>query len=96
MRCITPFRGGERSMRYMAESKMSQGDVLDRALEYFTSVSGGLMVSSKDAGSLCLESPLGFVTLTTCPSEKKGKKTTVEIETMEFDLQVREFLEKLR
>jgi len=74
---------------------MPGSEVIETAFRYFTSVSGGLMVSSRGEGTLCLESPLGFVTLTTCPSDKRGSRTTVEIETMEFDLQVREFLEKL-
>ena len=82
-------------MRYSAESKLSQDKLIDLAAKYFTSESAGLKVSSKDSSSLCMEALEGFVTVSTCKSDVKGRKTYLEIETREYDYQVTEFLKSV-
>jgi hypothetical protein len=82
-------------MRYSAEPKLSQDKVVDFAAKYFTRESAGLKVSSKDSSSLCMEALEGFVTVSTCKSDVKGRKTHLEIETREYDYQVTEFLKSV-
>jgi hypothetical protein len=81
--------------RYEAWTRLSPEKAIDRAARHFATVSGGLAVSSRTANSLCLESPDGYVTITVCPDEKRGKKNVMEIETSQFDSQVREFMRSL-
>jgi hypothetical protein len=81
--------------RYGAETKMSPEKVIDLATKHFAAVSAGLKVTSKTENSLCLESPEGYVTISACKSEEKGKKTHIELESKEYDFQVTEFLRSL-
>jgi hypothetical protein len=81
--------------RYEARTKLSPEKAIERAARHFATVSGGLAVSSKTAKSLCLEGPDGYVTITICPNEKKGKMNVLEIETSQFDDQVRSFMRTL-
>jgi hypothetical protein len=81
--------------RYEATSKLTSADLIDKAAKHFAAVSGGLAVSSKTESSLCLESPEGFVTISVCPNEAKGRRNTMEIETDRYDYQVRSFLKSL-
>lgn len=82
-------------MRYSAETKLTQKDVVDLASKHFGASGAGLKVTSKDDVSICLESVDGYVTLSTCKSEAKGKKTHLEVETREYDGQVTSFLRSL-
>jgi len=80
---------------YMAITKKPASKIIERAMEHFGTMSGGVMVKSKTDTSLCLEGPNGFVTISVCPSKSKGKKNEVDIETSQFDSKVREFLARL-
>ena len=80
---------------YMAVTKKPASKVIERAAEHFGAFSGGLMVKSKTDTSLRLEGPDGFVAISVCPSKSNGKRNEVDIETCQFDRQVREFLSKL-
>ena len=82
-------------LRYSAESKLSRKDVIDLASKHFGASGAGLKVTSRDDASICLESADGYVTLSTCKSEAKGRKTHLEIETREYDGQVTSFLRSL-
>ncbi len=79
--------------RYAATTKLTPAKIIARATEHFGALSGGMVVKSKTDDSLCLESPDGYVTLSICSG--KGKKNELEIETSQFDSQVREFLKIL-
>jgi len=78
-------------MRYAADTKLSQDEVLRRAAKHF----GDLGTVSKDVSSVCLESTDGYVSISTCKSDAKGKKTHLEIETREYDSQVTSFIRSL-
>lgn len=78
--------------RYKALSKLPASKIIEKAAEHFGTLSGGLSTKSKTESSLCLESPDGYVTISICSNEGKGKKSEVDIETSQFDIQVREFL----
>ncbi len=81
--------------RYEATSRRPSAELIDKAAKHFAAVSGGLAVSSKTDSSICLEGPDGYVTITICPDEAKGKRNTMEIETSQYDDQVRAFLRSL-
>ena len=78
--------------RYKALTKKSASEIIEKATEHFAALSGGMSTKSKTESSLCLESPDGYVTISICPNEGKGRKNEVDIETSQFDMQVREFL----
>jgi hypothetical protein len=81
--------------RYEAWTKLPSDKAIEKAAQYFATNSAGLAVSSKTPNSLCLESPDGYVTITVCPDEKKGKMNVMQIETSQFDEQVRSFMRSL-
>ena len=77
-------------MRYSLETKMSAETVRAEALEYFGDRLG-LKVTNDEDNALCLEGGGGYVTILVCP----GDKTSVEIETREWDNAVTDFLTKI-
>ena len=87
--------GREIMARYEALTKLPAEKAISVAAEYFATVSGGMAVSSKTSNSLCLEGPDGYVTISICPSQKKGKMNVMEIETSQFDDQVKSFMRSL-
>lgn len=77
-------------MRYSVETRLSPEKVMEEARSFF--ISGfGLKVSSEEENELCLEGGGGYVTILTC----SGAKTSVEIETREWDRAVEEFMERI-
>jgi len=79
---------------YTAQTKLSPTKIIERASKHFGAVTGAMKITSKSETSLCLESFDGYVTITVCPGEGKAKNT-LDIETSQFDEQVREFLRSL-
>ena len=82
-------------MRYGADTRLAPEKVIDFATKHFESKSAGLKITSKTGNSLCLEGTDGYVTISACKSDLKGKKTHVDLETREYDGQVTEFLRSL-
>ena len=82
-------------MRYGADTKLSPEKVIDLATKHFEETSAGLKVTSKTGNSLCLEGTDGYVTISACKSDSKGKRTHIELESREYDSQVTEFLRSL-
>ena len=78
-------------MRYSADTKMPPEKVIDLAVKHFES-SGGLKMTSRTNNSLCFEGTDGYVTISACKSDLKGKKTHMEFESREYDGLVTEFL----
>ncbi len=81
--------------RYEAWTRLPSDKAIAKAAEYFAVVSGGLAVSSRTTNSLCLEGTDGYVTISICPDEKRGKMNVMQIETGQFDDQVRAFMRSL-
>jgi len=80
-------------VRYGTETKLSTSAVLDRVSEYFGEGGLGLAETSRDACCISLEGGGGDVTVTVT----EGDKTSVDVETREWDYQVKKFLaDKLR
>jgi len=78
-------------LRYSVETGLAPEAVMKEALAYFRD-GLGLKVSSDEENTLCLEGGGGHVTLIVCP----GVKTTVEIETREWDRAVTQFMVRIR
>lgn len=79
-------------MRYGAETKLKGSEVLDRAAEYFGEELG-LELTSRDDCCASFVGGGGHVTVTVTA----GEKTSVDLETREWDYQVKEFMsEKLK
>lgn len=75
-------------MRYGTETKLSTNEVLTKAEAYFGEGGLGLQVSSRDECCLSLEGGGGHVTVTVTA----GAKTSVDVETQEWDYQVKNFI----
>ena len=75
-------------MRYGTETKLSTSEVLDKSAEYFGEGGLGLEVTSRDECCISLTGGGGHVTVTVM----EGDKTSVDVETLEWDYQVKKFL----
>jgi len=82
-------------MRYEADTSMTAPRVLKKALKHFGETDAGLKVTASGGDSICMEGTDGFVSISACRSNAKGKKTHLEIETREYDNQVTAFLRSL-
>jgi hypothetical protein len=75
-------------MRYGTETKLSTSEVLAKAEAYFGEGGLGLQVTSHDECCISLEGGGGQVTVTVTA----GDKTSVDVETQEWDYQVKNFI----
>jgi hypothetical protein len=75
-------------MRYGTETKLSTSEVLRKAEAYFGQGGLGLEVTSQDECCISLSGGGGHVTVTVTA----GDKTSVDVETQEWDYQVKRFI----
>jgi hypothetical protein len=77
-------------VRYGMESKLSPEKVLEEAVTFF---SGGLGLELTQQEPCCAQfvGGGGYVSV----SVAEGKKTSVDLETREWDFQVRQFMHKI-
>jgi len=80
--------------RYGKESKLSPDKVMEKALEFFGPDGLGLEVKEQDGGCATFEGGGGHVFVQVCESEK-GKGSEVDLETREWDYQVKQFMGKI-
>lgn len=78
--------------RYGKESKLSPTKVLEKAIEFFGPGGVGLEVKEQDEGCARFEGGGGHVFVRVCKGEKG---TEVELETREWDYQVKQFMRKI-
>lgn len=78
--------------RYGKQSKLSPARVLEKAHAFFGP--GGLGLEVKEQGEDCatFEGGGGYVFVSAC---EKGPGSEVELETREWDYQVKQFMEKI-
>ena len=76
-------------MHYGTSTRLAPQIVLQKAEDYFGGL--GLKLSSKEENTMSWEGPVGYVTLQIYP----GKESEVEIITMEWDSQVKKFLQRV-
>lgn len=80
-------------MRYSVETKLDADAVYERAEAYFGPEGNGLEIIESTPGCCAhFETELGHVRVEIREGEKK---TTVELETREYDIQVRDFMRQL-
>ena len=75
-------------MRYGLETKLGTTEVLNRAERYFGEGGLGLEVTSHDECCISLAGGGGHVTVTVT----EGDKTSIDVETREWDYQVKKFM----
>jgi len=85
-------RGGEEMAHYGKESKLSPAKVLEKAVEFFGPGGLGLEVKEKGGGCARFEGGGGHVFIEVC---RKGKGADVDLETREWDYQVKQFMNKI-
>lgn len=76
-------------MRYGTSTRLAPQIVLQKAEEYFGKL--GLKLSAKDENMMSWEGPRGYVTMQVYP----GEESEVDIITMEWDSQVKKFLQRV-
>jgi hypothetical protein len=79
-------------MRYGVETKMSPSKVLDKAVTYFGPEGLGLDVTSEEGCCARFEGSGGYVLVTA--DEAEGH-TEVDLETREWDFQVKQFMSEI-
>jgi len=75
-------------MRYGTETDLDPSEVLDLVEEYFGEGGLGLEITSSDDCCISLAGGGGHVTVTVT----EGEKTVVDLETREWDYQVKRFM----
>jgi len=78
-------------MRYSVKTKLKPDEVIERAVKFFGKGGVGLEVTDKNASTVCFEGGGGHVTMIVCP----GELTDVDLETQEWDYQVRRFMQSI-
>jgi len=75
------------------KTKMKPEDVTKKAVGFFGPTGHGLKVKEQTETCTTFEGGGGYISITTC---LEGKTTSVDIETREWEYQVKEFLGKLK
>jgi hypothetical protein len=78
--------------RYSVETKLKPEEAMERATAYFGEGGLGLEVSEQNPCCVYFVGGGGHVSVTVGPGEKK---TTVELETREWDYHVKQFMRKI-
>jgi hypothetical protein len=76
--------------RYGKESKLDPQKVISKAIEFFTQT--GLTLKQQDDRAVSFQGGGGHVAISVDP---KGRGSEVDLETREWDFQVKEFMKKL-
>ena len=79
-------------MRYEVTTKLSPQKAIAYAKDYFGPQGVGLEVIDEEDGSITLQGGGGHVFVLACPG---AKKTTLELETREWDYPVRQFMQRV-
>lgn len=82
-------------MRYEVSTKRTPQDVIQHAITHFGPQGMGLQVVDRNEACLIMQGGGGHVAMTACAGKTPGEKTTVEIETREWDYAVRQFMEQV-
>jgi len=77
--------------RYGKKTRIKPSEVIDRAERYFGSGGLGLKIVDRSDEMICFEGGGGHVTIIACQNDE----TEVDLETREWDFQVKEFMNKL-
>lgn len=75
-----------------AKTKLSKDKTVERVKQFFGKGGLGLEIKEETGDCLCFEGGGGYVTTTVCSEEKK---TRIELETREWEFQVKKFISEL-
>jgi hypothetical protein len=75
-------------VRYEVTTELTPQQALERAIAYFGSGGQGLELTTKDELCLVFQGGGGYVAVTAQP----GDRTTLDLETREWDRAVRQFM----
>jgi hypothetical protein len=78
-------------LRYEVNTKLTPQEALEQAINFFGHSGQGLEITRKGDFSLVFLGGGGYVAITALP----GYKTTIDLETREWDWAVRQFMEKV-
>jgi hypothetical protein len=78
-------------MRYEVTTALTPQEAFERASAHFGPQGFGLEMTSRDERCLVFEGGGGYVAITS----QTGEKTTVELETREWDYAVQQFMKQL-
>lgn len=79
-------------MRYQVTTKLSQGDAIKQAKEYFGPQGVGLEVVTEQDASIAFSGGGGHVSVVACASDEA---TSLELETREWDYPVQQFMHQI-
>jgi hypothetical protein len=79
-------------MRYEVTTRLTPEETLQQAIVYFGPQGTGLAITDRNDAGVIFQGGGGHVAVTACPSKSHGEKTTVELETREWDYAVRQFM----
>jgi hypothetical protein len=82
-------------MRYEVTTKLTPEDAVQQAIVHFGARGVGLDLTHQSETGLLFEGGGGHVAVIVSPREASKKKTTVELETREWDYAVRQFMSKV-
>jgi hypothetical protein len=78
-------------LRYEVTTKLTPQEALERAIAYFGRGGQGLEITNKGDLSLVFQGGGGYVAIEARP----GDKTTLDLETREWDYAVRQFMAEM-
>jgi hypothetical protein len=76
---------------YGKKTSLKPSEVIERAVKFFGEGGLGLKIVEEKQDMVCFEGGGGHVTITTCTNSE----TDVDLETVEWDYQVKEFMRKI-
>ncbi|OGO23430.1 MAG: hypothetical protein A2144_05465 [Chloroflexi bacterium RBG_16_50_9] len=79
-------------LRLTAKTRLKPEEVMKKALDFFGAGGCGLKVAEQSNTCASFEGASGSVFITACSD---GKRTKVDMETMEWEYQVKEFARKI-
>lgn len=82
-------------MRYEVTIKLTPEDAVQQAIGHFGAQDVGLDLTHQSEVGLVFTGGGGHVAVTVSPAEASNKKTTVELETREWDYAVQQFMSKV-
>ncbi len=87
---LANFKGGKRMIVYEVKTKKTKEALMDKAVSFFGPDGLGLEVTSREACCLSFSGGGGFVNMS-LSEEENNKEITVELESREWDYQVKKF-----
>jgi len=80
-------------LKITKKTKMKPEDVTKKAVRFFGPIGYGLEITEQTETCASFEGGGGYISITTC---LEGEITSVDIETREWEYQVKEFIGKLK